>query len=109
MPATYPTLDTDYGSDPDNSTGLKIDRAEDGTARGRSYGGDKARIKVVHRSLDSADKATLDAFYATNRLLAITYVSPSDSVSRTCIFAAAPTYKREPGTYWTAAVLLEEV
>lgn len=109
MPNTYPTLDTDYGSDPDNATQLSIDRAEDGTARARSYGGDKVRFKLVHGGMDATDKSTLDTFYSTNRLLPITYVSPADGVSRTCIFAARPEYKREPGSYWTATVLLEEV
>lgn len=109
MPNTYPTLDTARGSDPVNATQLSVDRAEDGTARGRSYGADKVRFKIVHPGLSSSDKTTLDTFYSDNRLLTVTYVSPADSASRTCIFAAKPEYKREAGSYWTATVLLEEV
>lgn len=107
--ANYPTLDTAYGSDPEPIGKPAIDRAEDGTARVRNYASDKVRIKLAHPWLNATDKATLDAFYAANQLLEITYVSPSDSVSRTCVFAAAPSYKREVGSFWTATVMLEQV
>lgn len=107
--ATYPTLDTLYGSDPEPISKPAIDRAEDGTARVRNYGNDKVKIKLSHPWLNSTDKATLDAFYAANRLLTITYSTVSDGVSRTCVFAAKPAYKREVGSFWTATVLMEEV
>ncbi len=106
--ATYPTIATLYGSDPEPISKPAIDRAEDGTARARSFANDKARIKITHPWLDATEKAALDAFYLANRLLAITYVSPSDGVSRTCLFAAAPAYKRQPNAHWDATVLLEE-
>lgn len=106
---TYPALLTDHGSDPQPLGKNQIDRAEDNTARARNFGvADKVQIKIQHSSITSADKSALDSFYAANKLLKFTYVSPADGVSRTCLFASAPSYKREPGNYWTAIVMLEE-
>lgn len=107
--AVYPTLPTSYGSDPDPLVKLHIDRAEDGTARVRSTSNDKVRIKIQHGFLDAADKATLGAFYVANRLLAFSYTSPADGLTRNCLFTQAPQYKVVPGGYWEAEVLVEEV
>lgn len=107
--AAYPTLPTSYGADPQNATKLLIDRAEDGTARVRSYANDKASFKIQHPYLDATSKSTLDTFYTTNRLLTFSYTSPADGATRTCVFAAKPVYKYEPGGYYTATVMMEEV
>jgi hypothetical protein len=107
--ASYPDLMTAYGSDPVPIEQLEVDRAEDGTARVRSKGTDKARFTLVHPRLNSTDKSTLDSFYSTNRLLEITYACKTDSASYTCVFAGPPKYERHPGSYWTATVMLEQV
>jgi hypothetical protein len=108
---TYPTLKTSFGSDPvATDGGVFIDRAEDGTARVRSYWATtNAKITLTHTGISAADQTILDAFYLANRLLAFTYVSPIDSVSRTCLFAGPPTYKLGEGMILTATVKLEEV
>jgi hypothetical protein len=108
---TYPPLKTSFGSDPVvTDGGVAIDRAEDGTARVRSYWTTpNAKFTLTHAGISSTDKAMLDAFYAANRLLAFTYVSPIDLVSRTCLFAATPTYKLAEGGILTATVKIEEV
>ena len=108
--ATYPTLPTSFGSDPDPLNSLDIDRAEDGTGRARShYVQDKVKIKISHPYLDSAQKLVLDTFYNANRLLTLTYVSPTDGITRTCVFSAPVSYKREYGEHWTATVNMEQV
>ena len=108
--ATYPTLATAYGSDPEPISSIKIDRSEDGTARGRSTGNDKVRLpNVVHPYLSSADKSTLDAFYTANRLIPFDYTSPTDSTLRSCIFSGPIRYERHVGDYWTATVEMEQV
>lgn len=104
----YPDLPTAYGSDPDPIAMIKIDRAEDGGARGRETGSDKVRFKLEHPRLSSADKATLVAYYAANRLLEFDYVSKVDGATYTCMFARAPRYEVHPGSRWTATVELEE-
>ena len=107
--ASYPDLMTDYGVDADPIDMISIDRAEDGSARGRAYGDDKASFTVTHPRLNSTDKSTLDTFYSTNRLLEFTYTSKHDGASYTCIFRRAPKYERHPGSYWTATVEIEQV
>jgi hypothetical protein len=108
--AAYPTLPTSYQSDPKPIKSLTIDRAEDGTARVRSYfASDKVTFSIKHETLSSSQKATLDAFYAANRLLTFDYTSPADSVTRTCVFASPIAYTRQPGDYWDATVEMEQV
>lgn len=107
--ATYPTLPTSPGSDPEPINKIDIDRAEDGTARGRAYGSDKHRMQLEHPWLTAAEKATLAAFYSANRLLPFDYVSPCDGVSRAMLFSKPIAYRREVGQYWTAKVEAEEV
>ena len=106
---TYPTLTTESGSDPTRLTKLSIDRAEDGTARVRSFASDKSALKLTHPWLSSADKATLDAFYAANRLLVFICISLADGVTRNCVFVGAPQYRREVGNFRTATVEMEQV
>jgi hypothetical protein len=106
--ATYPTLATRYGADPKAITSPEIDRAEDGTARARSYGADKVEFRIEHPFLDSTDKSALDAFYTTNRLLAFDYVSLSDGATRSCLFGAPLEWTREPGGRYTARVRIVE-
>jgi hypothetical protein len=108
--ATYPDLPTARGSDPEPVNQIDIDRAEDGTARGRSfYSADRVRITVVHPLLTAAQKTTLAAFYSSNRLVAFTYLSPSDSVSRSMLFAKPPAYVNRPGGRFDATVEMEQV
>jgi hypothetical protein len=108
--ATYPDLPTARGSDPEPINTLDIDRAEDGTGRGRSYyAADKVKITVEHPLITAAQKTTLAAFYTSNRLVTFTYLSPSDSVSRTMLFAAPPAYVNRPGGRFDATVEMEEV
>lgn len=108
--ATYPTLATRYGSDPEPINSLAIDRAEDGTARGRAMmTTDKVRVTIVHPYMTAADKATLDAFYTDNRLIPFDYTSPADEIARSMIFAGPPKWERAPGNRWTATVDIEEV
>lgn len=83
--AAYPTKGIDVaGSMQDPVDDLVIDEWPDGSARGRSYV-TPGRFKwtLVH-ILTDADKATLDAFYAANRLAQdISFASPFDGVNYT--------------------------
>lgn len=108
--ATYPTLATKYGADPKpiSSTCPQIDRAEDGTARGRSFGDDKMEFRIEHPFLSSTDKSTLATFYSTNRLLAFSYVSLSDGATYSCLFDGPIEWTREPGGRFTAKVRIVE-
>lgn len=103
----YPDLPTAAGSDPEPLAMTKLDRAEDGSARGRALGADKMSFKLEHY-VSAAQKATLDAFYVANRLLEFSYTSDSDGNTYTCLFAARPKYERLSPGLWRATVELEE-
>lgn len=108
--ATYPTLPTEFKSDPKPLNKLDIDRAEDGTARARSfYTSDKHGIPLTHPRITAAEKATLAAFYAANRLIPFDYVSLTDGGTYSCLFAKPPRYELHSDGRWTAAVELEQV
>lgn len=106
--ATYPTLPTRSGSDPKPATKIDIDRAEDGTARARSYGSDKVEIPLTHPFLTASEKATLASFYSTNRLIEFDYVSISDGSTYTCLFDGPITWQRDSRDRHTATVKLVE-
>lgn len=107
--ATYPTLPTAFGSDPVPVRMLTVDRAEDGTARARVFGSDKAQITVQHPWISAAQKSTLDAFYSANRSLSFDYIDPTSGGAYVCIFGGAPRYTRKEGDYWDASVPMEQV
>lgn len=106
--ATYPTLPTRSGSDPKPATKIDIDRAEDGTARARSYGTDKVEIPLNHPMLTAAQKATLAAFYTANRLIEFDYVSLGDGTTYSCLFDGPITWQRDTSGRYTATVKLVE-
>jgi hypothetical protein len=107
--ATYPVLPTKLGVSPRPIKSTKIDRSEDGTARARVfYSSTRHTIPVNHPVLDSAQKSTLDAFYAANSTAQFDYVSPNDGLTYVCLFASAPRYTRRKGDRWEADVDLEQ-
>lgn len=104
--AAYPTFGQSRDSAETSLDDLQIDRASNGVPRGRAmYTAIKKTFSVVHPRLSASDKTTLDAFYATNRLLQFTFVWAADGATYTCIFASPPpTYKSLPGGRWAATV-----
>jgi hypothetical protein len=107
--ATYPVLPTSYGSDPEPINSIEIDRAVDGTARARSFQStDKVRIPVKHPRLTADQKATLEAFYAANRVIPFDYAA-IDGVTRSCMFKRPPRWKRAAANRHDADVELEQV
>lgn len=106
---TYPTLRTAPGSDPQPIDNFEVTRASDGTARVRVTSADKMKFpSIKHPGISSAERTTLEDFYAANRLVPFTYNDPSTGSAFTCMFAARPKYARQPGEFWDASVNLEE-
>lgn len=90
--AAYPTAGIDIqGSSQDPIDDLQLDTWPDGSSRGRSYFTlGRFAWTLVHIITD-AEKATLDAFYAANRLANdISIVSPFDGVTYTSVIFAGP-------------------
>ena len=102
--STYPTFTYNPSQRSDEALldDLQIDRASNGTPRGRAfYTAPKKVFTVVHEAMTSAERATLLAFYAANRLLTFDFVWAADGVTYICLFAAAPKSTITSGTYWT--------
>lgn len=101
--ATYPTFTHAPSQESAEALidDLMVDRASNGTPRVRAlFTTPKKAFSVVHQGASAAEKATLEAFYTTNRLLSITFVWAGDGVTYTCKFAAPPRYQVAPGLRW---------
>lgn len=69
---------------------LVFDRAVNGDLKVRAfYPGKKRTFKVPH-VLNRVDFATLEAFYDTNRLLAVEFTWVRDGQTYTCMFGGPP-------------------
>lgn len=70
--------------------GIRMDRASNGDVRAQIlYDSDRKDFMLVHKAISEADKAILDAFYATNKALEFT-LPWIDDVGYNCIFAPRP-------------------
>ena len=108
--AAYPTLPWLVdGTATDRDGGLDPVRASNGTLKiRRLYSADKAGWTIAHWLTD-AQKATLEAFYTTNRTLNVTLTPPYEGASYTVRFAATPVYEPKYANRWVAKVRLLEV
>jgi hypothetical protein len=86
---------------------IQIDRASNGKPKARAlYTAPKKEFTVVHEALTSAERATLLAYYAANRLSSFDFVWAADGVSYTCLFGGAPRSQIAPGLRWTVTTHL---
>ena len=106
--AAYPSLPVCDGSKIERKSGVEIDRATNGAARGRNlYSADKSEFKLKHNLITAAQRTTLDAFYAANKNITFTFTF--DGTTYTCLFSSAPQYEPLPGAYYDALVEMVEV
>jgi len=107
----YPTFayNPSQSSAEDLLDDLQVDRASNGKPRVRSlYTAPKKAWTVVHEGMTSAERATLLAYYAANRLLSFDFVWAADGVTYTCLFAAPPKSVITSGLHWTVTTQLIE-
>lgn len=85
--ASYPSFHQRLeGSVKETLDDLVLDRAMNGALKARAYySAVKFRFTVRH-ILTTAELATLQTFYNTNRLLTVTFTWERDSVAYTCLF-----------------------
>jgi len=89
----YPTFTYAISQDSSETTldDLQIDRASNGTPKGRAfYTVPKMQFELVHQGMSSAEKATLKAFYAANRTTSFTFVWAGDGAiqhAQGCVFS----------------------
>lgn len=113
MTTTYPAfvIDAKNSSQRPNED-LVVDQWPNGNSRGRSYFiTGKYVWQLYHGVLADANRATLKAFYDTNRLLLFDYVSHWDAVTYHNVgFIAVPDYiTRTEGTaFWDVKVQLRQ-
>ena len=109
--ASYPAISFALASDPNIKDGVVVDRAMNGTARGRNLYDSKkyAPIQLRHVGVSTADKNTLETFYDNNRAAAVD-VTWVDGTSRSMIMTGikiAPWAKHL--AKWDVSIAVEEV
>jgi hypothetical protein len=107
--AAYPAFFTLADSVLLPESGIQPERATNGALRlRRLWAADKATAEIGH-ILTAAQKATLDAFYAANKDLDVTYTWPAAAGGGTYTmrFVAPPRYTPR-GSYFEARVRLAE-
>jgi hypothetical protein len=106
--AAYPALRVLRPSTAERQGGQEPQRATNGALKMRRlYSAEKTDFVIEH-ALSEAEKAALEAFYQTNRDLAVDFVWPEDTVSYSVLFAGPPQYLRRVG-WWEARVTLMQV
>ena len=89
--AAYPLVNVlRRGSTEEWIDDLVADRTVNGSVKVRALYSVKKRRFILRHLLNAAERATLQTFYNTNRLLTITLVWPVDGITYTCVFAKAP-------------------
>lgn len=87
---------------------VQIERASNGSARGRAlFAGRKLELQISH-VVERSDVATLLAFYDTNRLLPVDVTWVGDGVTRAMLFGSPPDVQPEGGAVWRVTSKLVE-
>lgn len=110
--AAYPTFacGQSYGSTETIVDEIQVDRATNGGVRIRSfYTSTLKAFSVKHAMATPAEKAALDAFYATNRLISFDFLWKGDNTTYTCQFASPPVRQPVEGVYWEISCELVQV
>lgn len=95
--AAYPSFTQLLGSTEEGVDDVTLDRAVDGSVKARGfYTARKRRFKLRH-FLTSSERATLQTFYDTNRLLTVTLTWVPDGQTYTCLFQGPPSWDFSPG------------
>lgn len=93
--ANYPTssaMPQVLGSSEEWLDDLTVDQAVGGGARVRAMYPAKKRRFIVKHWCSAADRATLQTFYDTNRLLTFTFTWAVDAANYTVLFEVAPKF-----------------
>ena len=106
--AAYPNIGQTSQSRESWIDDVQIERASNGSARGRAlFAGRKLQLQVSH-VVERSDVATLLAFYDSNRLLPVSVTWAGDGVTRSMLFDAPPDVQPEGGAVWRVTCRLVE-
>jgi hypothetical protein len=85
--AVYPSFSQMTSSKEVQLLGREVDRATNGAPRARSFfSAPKKVFNIVHGALSSAEKATLESFFAANSLIPFSFVWAGDGNTYSVIF-----------------------
>lgn len=91
--ATYPAFPQHRSSTARLRDDIEIDRAGNGSVRARAfYTAPKWEFEAIHAALTHAERATLIAFYNTNRLLPVDYASDHTRATHSCVMDGPPEF-----------------
>jgi hypothetical protein len=106
--ASYPTFAQLHDSEEGFVDDLLVDRAVNGTVKVRAlYTAPKRRWTLKHR-LTTAQRDTLQAFYASYRTVTNTFVWAGNGTTYTFVFEGPPTYSYPAGLIVDAVVRIVE-
>ena len=104
----YPTLPImRQESAASREAGMTPERATNGALKVRRlYPAEKTTFTLQHW-ISPAEKSTLEAHYQANKDLSFAFVWPSDGLTYTVVYGAAPQYTDKPGWYIANVTLLQ--
>ena len=107
--STYPTLGQTTQSREDYETGVVLERASNGTLRGRQlWAGAKLKLTLVH-VCERADVDALLAFYAANVVTPVDVLYDGDNTTHSMMFDGKPVPQPLGGSIWRVTSNLVEV
>lgn len=107
--ANYPDFDQTTESRETWIDDIQVGRASNGAARGRAlFTGRKLKLELSHVVLRE-DADALLTFYDTNRLQSVDVTWSGDGITRTMLFASAPSIEPIEGPWWAVTNTFEEV
>lgn len=95
--AAYPSFSQLLASNEEGVDDLTLDRAVNGSVKARAFYTSRKRRFNLRHYLSSSERATLQTFYDTNRLLTVTLTWVADGQAYTCLFAGPPRWDFSPG------------
>lgn len=106
--AAFPNLPFDAETAEELLDDIKLDRASNGTARGRAlYAAPKLRLNAAFRALTGAQRNTVDAHYAAHRSASFALMWRGQTY--TVAYTGAPKWSRIGGVLWNLNLTFEEV
>ena len=86
-------------------SGNRLDRADDGTPRIRSFfTADQYELTIHHPAISSTDKGTIESFYSLNKAAFVTFTRQTDSQQFSVLMLNPPEVRHVSGDLWDVTV-----
>lgn len=105
----YPSLGQTMGSEPEIVDDVRIERATNGTLRGRAlWPAQKRRFRIEHNGVAPAERDAVLSFYATHRATTFEFTWAGDGQVYVVVFARTPQHRPIGGLLWRVTCDLVE-